>query len=57
MEYSAFEWDAKRMPYFGKQPNKKSLSSNQAAFIQEFVVNGPAVMSRVEFTIYGKGLD
>jgi len=57
MEYSAFEWYAERMPYFGKQPNKTSLSSDQEDFSREFIANGPAVMNQKEFTIYGKGLD
>jgi N-acetyl sugar amidotransferase len=56
MEYSAFEWYAEKLPYFGKTPRHLDLAQNQETFVSSFAVNGPPVMNRKEFIVYGKGL-
>jgi N-acetyl sugar amidotransferase len=56
MEYSAFEWYAEKLPYFGKTPRHSHLAQNQETFVSSFAVNGPPVMNRKEFIVYGKGL-
>jgi len=56
MGTNAFEWHAKRMPFFGKHPEKSQSTQAQSQFISSFVENAPAVMSTKQFIVYGKGL-
>jgi N-acetyl sugar amidotransferase len=56
MEYSAFDWYTKQMPFFAKKNHKKPLNRSAKSFISSFTSNGPPIHSSKTFLIYGKGL-